>query len=187
MKYVLLALTSLCALAITLSSCYWLAQYGDLSSAFGDAGPNADAQSPGGGAGRGSGGSSGNHSAQRRSARLLHELDGVDAGELGLQVYGANVAIVDGTYVSPPSSLFVELQGAASFGRYPVSFPFQPTTTRLEFQIRIADLEEGVTTLAITLSEASTQTLRTLNVVVAPYGGFQVQEYFALADGGTEI
>jgi hypothetical protein len=111
----------------------------------------------------------------------------VDAGVLGLEVSGADAAIVNGTYVSPPSSLFVGLEGAPSFGRYAVSFPFQPTTTRLEFQIQSVALEAGVTTLAITLLQASTETARTMNVVVSPYGGFQLQEYFALEDGGIEI
>jgi hypothetical protein len=115
------------------------------------------------------------------------DFDGVDAAVLHLQVNEANVGIVSGNSVSPPSSLLVQLQGDASSGMYEVSFPLRPTTTRLEFEIQTVGLNEGVTTLGISLREASTQTARSLNVVVAPYGSFQVQEYFALADGGGEL
>jgi hypothetical protein len=167
-KYVSLARASVCALAVTLSSCYWLAQYQDLSSTFGDAGSEPFCPPDAG------------------ALAYCMTFDGVDAGVLGLEVYGADAAIVNGTYVSPPSSLFVGLEGAASFGRYAVSFPFQPTTTRLEFQIQSVALYAGVTTLAITLLQPSTETARTMNVVVSPYGGFQLQEYFALEDGGSE-
>jgi hypothetical protein len=115
------------------------------------------------------------------------EFDGVDAGVLDAEVSGANVAIVNDTYVSFPSSLSVSVNGVASFGRYEVSFPFQPTTTRLEFQVQTPNLGEGVTTMAVALSQASTQTVRTLNVVMLPNAQFQVQEYFGFADGGVEI
>ena len=43
------------------------------------------------------------------------DFDGVDAGVLALEVNGADAAIVNATYVSPPSSLFVGLLGGASF------------------------------------------------------------------------
>lgn len=182
-KYVSLARASSCALAVTLSSCYWLAQYQDLSSAFGDAGSVVDAGSVA------DGGPVAEPFCPPDAGALAYcmAFDGVDASVLALEVYEADAAIVNGTYLSPPSSLFVGLQDAASFGRYAVSFPFQPTTTRLEFQIRTVGLNEGVTTLAITLLQASTETARTMNVVVSPYGGFQLQEYFALADGGIEM
>jgi hypothetical protein len=159
---------------MTLSSCYWLARSDDLSSGYGGAGVDAGQSGP---------------FCPPDAGALAYcmAFDGVDAGALGLAVIGANVTIANGTYVSAPSSLFVALQGAASFGRYAVSFPVQPTTTRLEFQMHAVDLNEGVTTLAVSLTEAATQIDRTLNVVVTPNGGFQVQEYFAFADGGGEV
>jgi hypothetical protein len=190
-KFVSLASASLGALPVTLSGCYWLAQYEDLSSAFGDAGSALDAQSVLE-AGQVLDGGVAQPFCPPDAGPLVYcmDFDGVDTSALEPQVNEAEVTIVNGTYVSPPSSLFVALQGAGSFGRYSKSFSFQPTTSRLEFQIRTADLQEGVTTLAITLTQASTETNRTLNVVVIPnngFDGFQVQEYFSLADGGTEI
>jgi hypothetical protein len=189
-KYVFLARTSLCAAAVAVSSCYWLAQYDDLSSKFGDeAGANADAQST-------------LEAGQSADAGVVPqsfcppdagpyaycmEFDGVDAAVLDAQIFGADVAIVNGTYVSFPSSLSVSVNGNMSFGRYDVPFPFQPTTTRLEFQVQTPNLTEGVTTMAVALSQASTRTVRTLNVVMLPYAQFQVQEYFGFADGGAEI
>jgi hypothetical protein len=165
-----------CACAFALSSCYWLAQYGDLSSDW-DAGSNTGARLDAG---------QPFCPADAGSLAYCMDFDGVDAQALDLEVNEASASIVNGPYVSPPSSLRVALEGAASFGRYDVSFPFQPTTTRLDFEVQGVGVGEGITTLAVTLLEPSTGTARTLNVVVAPDGSFEVQEYFALADGGTE-
>jgi hypothetical protein len=172
-----LAQASLCASGLLLSSCYWLAQYGDLAADYGDAGL-ADAPSIA---------DAGPRFCPADAGPLAYcmDFDGVDARALGLTVDEASASIVNGPYVSPPSSLLVALEGSPSFGKYDVSFPFQPTTARLEFQVQAVGLDEGVTTLALTLLD-STQTARTLNVVVAPDGSFEVQEYFALADGGSE-
>jgi hypothetical protein len=185
-KGVRLAQASLCASALVASSCYWLARYDDLSSDFGDAGANADAQSD-----REAGPvvDAGPSFCPADAGSLVYcmDFDGVDAAVLHLQVNEASVGIVSGHYVSPPSSLFVQLQGDTSSGMYDVSFPLRPRTTRLEFEIQTVGLNEGVTTLGIVLLEASTQTARSLNVVVAPYGSFQVQEFFTFADGGGEL
>jgi hypothetical protein len=180
-KHAAFARAWFCALAITLSGCYWLVQYEDLSGGGGDAGVALDARSDDGGPAQ--------SFCPADAGPLVYcmDFDEVDAGALGLQIQAAEVAIVNGEHVSPPNSLFVGLQGDGSFGRFAKSFPFQPTTARLEFQVRIGALQEWVTTLAIALSQDSTQTVRTLNVVMAPNGGFQVQEYFTLADGGTAL
>jgi hypothetical protein len=174
-----LAQGSFCAFALLLSSCFWLAQYADLSSAFGDAGTAADAQPAS---------DAGPPFCPPDAGPLAYcmDFDGVDPATLHLDVNQANAGIVESTYVSFPSSLLVTLQGAASSGKYDVSFPLKPTTTRLEFQIQTVGLDEGVTTLAIALLEPATQTARKLNVVVAPNESFQVQEYVAFADGGAQ-
>jgi hypothetical protein len=179
------ARASFCASAFVLSSC-WLVQYGDLSSEFGDAGTRADA---GAAVDAGVALDGGPPFCPPDAGPLAYcmDFDGVGTAALNPVVNGANVTIVNGPYVSPPSSLLVDLQGAASFGRYDVSFPFQPTTARLEFEIQTVGLVEGVTTLAITLLDPATQTTRRLNVVVAPHASFEVQEYFALPDGGAAI
>jgi hypothetical protein len=189
-KYVFLARTSLCAAAVAASSCYWLAQYDDLSSKFGDdAGTNADAQSPLEAGPIADSGVVAQSFCPPDAGPLTYcmEFDGVDAGVLDAQVFGADVAIVDETYVSFPSSLSVSVNGAFSFGRYEVPFQVQPTTTTLEFQVQAPNLTEGVTTMAVALLQTSTQTVRTLNVVMLPNAQFLVQEYFALADGGVEM
>jgi hypothetical protein len=111
--------------------------------------------------------------------------DGVDASTLGLGDYQASVAIVSGESVSPPSSMSVVLYGAESNGGYNVGFPFQPKTSRLEFEIKVLTPDQWVTTLAINLAQASTDTGRNLNVIVSNTGEFQVQEYFVLPDGGN--
>ena len=67
-----------------------------------------------------------------------------------------------------------------------MSFPFQPTVSTLEFDVSATTIGQWVTMLSISLYEDSTKTARTLNVVVSPDGEFQVQEYFALEDGGNE-
>lgn len=186
MKHVSVARASLCAVAITLPSC-WLADFGDLSSAYGDAGSNADVQS-GAGVDAGHGGDAAEAFCPPDAGANTYcmDFDGVDAAALQLQASGAIVGIVNGPYVSAPSSLSVALDGGASFGRYAVAPGVPSTATTLEFEIQSPKLSGGVTTLAISL-EDSTQALRMLNVVVSPFGGFQVQEFVTFADGGSQI
>jgi len=179
------ALLASCGPAVLLSGCYWLAQYGDLSSAYGD----GDAQVEGGGDTQPAP-DAGPPFCPADAGALAYcmDFDGVDVQALGLVVNdGSAASIVNGPYVSPPSSLRVTLEGPSSYGRYAVSLPLRPTTSRLEFEIQGIGVDEGVTTLGVTLVDASTQTSRALNVVVAPDGSFQVQEFFAFADGGTAI
>ena len=188
MKGHLLAGASVCSLAATLTGCYWLASYEDLTSGNGvstsDGGPMPDATANAnvdGGAGAGP-------FCPPDAGPLVYcmDFDTADADTLGLGANQASAAIVGGTYVSPPNALFVKLDDVASDGAYGVHFPFQPRTTRLEFQIRATDVNVWVTTLSISLFEEATQTSRTLNVVVSPGDGFQVQEYIQLGDGGIE-
>src|SRR5208282_561200 len=107
-----------------------------------------------------------------------------DASTLQLQTDQASAAIVSGVYVSPPSSLHVKLFGTASGAAYYVEFPFQPTTARLQFEIRNAALGQWVTLLSIGM-HTSAQIGENLNVVVSPSGVFEIQEYFSLPDGGN--
>jgi hypothetical protein len=189
-KHVSLASGSLGALAVTLSGCYWLAQYEDLSSAFGDAGSAVDAQSVLDAGQLVDGGLAPPFCPPGDAGPLVYcmDFDGVDAAVLGLQLNGASAQIVNGASVSPPSSLFVGLQGDGSYGKYIASFgSLQPTTATLEFQVQTANLNEGVTTFAIVLSDVSTETVRMLNVVMLPRDQFQVQEYFSFGDGGAEL
>jgi hypothetical protein len=190
-KYAPVARTSLCAVAIALPAC-WLADFGNLSGAYDDAGSNPDAKS---GVEGGTIVDAG-HTGDAAEAfcppdagvdTYCMDFDGVDAAALGLQLSGATASIVNGPSVSPPSSLSVGVSGALSFGRYVVAFPVQPTATTLEFEMQAPELNEGITTMAISLLETSTQTLRLLNVVVSPNGGFQVQEFLTYADGGSQI
>lgn len=173
------------------TSCYWLAQYSDLSSAFGDAGAVADAHPIPDGETNPTSDSgpldaaSGFCPPDAGPLAYCMDFDHVDAGALPLEVSGATAGIVDTTSVSPPNSLLVTLTGTNSSGEYDVSFPLQPTKTTLEFQIQSSGVEQGVTTLAITLLEPATQTLRKLSVVVAQDQTFAVQEYVAFADGGS--
>lgn len=191
MKRVLFAGAIVCA-TLSLAGCYWLASYEDLTSGLGDAGAES-----GGGAVSGPGAEAGPSAAEASVAgpfcppdagplTYCMDFDGVDASAIGLGAYLADADIVTGTFVSPPSSLAVSLNGSASSGSYGVSFPFEPVTTRLEFQIMTFALDQWVTTLNITLAQASPQTEQGLNVVVSPTGEFQVQEYIALSDGGVE-
>jgi hypothetical protein len=194
-KRVLLASASALPLAATLGGCYWLASYADLTSGLAEAGTDADIQvsedagvavEAGAAPADGSGASGSFCPTDAGSLSYCMDFDGIDAGGLGLGSYEANAAVVAGTFVSPPSSLSVNLYGTGSNGGYNVDFPFQPSTARLEFEIMTLSLDQWVTTLAISLYQSSTQTARTLNVVVSPQGEFQVQEYIQLGDGGVE-
>ena len=174
-----------CPIAASLAGCYWLASYQDLTSGLGQAGGDAegDAFKEGGDALAETG-----LFCPADAGPLVYcmDFDGVDGSALGLGTSQASATIVTGTYVSPPSSLFVRLYGEASSGAYGVSFPFEPTTSTLQFDVSSPVLGQWVTLLSISLYEDSTKTGRTLNVVISPDGVFQVQEYFALEDGGSE-
>ncbi len=74
----------------------------------------------------------------------------------------------------------------ASSGSYYVQLPIHPTTTQLQFDVLTLSLDQWVTTLSVTLYDESAQINRNLNAVINPMGQFQVQEYFALPDGGNE-
>ncbi len=199
MKRLLLASAPSCLFGFALSGCYWLASYQDLTSGLGEeAGTATDA---------GSGDSPvtiADSSVQVDAAEAASEaapgpfcppdagpltycmdFDGVDASALGIGSSQASAAIVSGIYVSPPSSLHVQTYASASGAAYYVNFPFQPTTARLEFQIRDAALGQWVTLLSIGIHPAS-QIGENLNVVVSPTGAFEIQEYFSLPDGGNE-
>jgi hypothetical protein len=173
-----------CPIAASLAGCYWLASYEDLTSGSGqpvgdaerDAFTEADARPEAG------------PFCPPDAGPLVYcmDFDGIDASALGLGTSQASASIVTGVSVSPPSSLFVSLYGQASGGAYEVSFPFEPTTSTLQFDVSAPVLGQWVTLLSITLYDDSTKTDRTLNVVVSPDGVFQVQEYFALEDGGSQ-
>jgi hypothetical protein len=199
MKGLLLASASACLLAVTVSGCYWLASYQDLTSGLGDSGSSADALPGDQDAPLTDGGAPMDSPADVQEAEagpfcppdagpLVYcmDFDGVDAAALGLGTTQASAGIVSDKFVSPPSSLKVSLYGNASGGSYYVQLPFQPTTARLEFEVLTESLDQWVTTLSITLFQESTQINQNLNAVINPMGQFQVQEYFSLPDGGNE-
>jgi hypothetical protein len=180
-----------CPAAASLAGCYWLASYQDLTSGLesADAGVEADAHvNADGGADAPSPVEAGPF-CPPDAGPLVYcmDFDGVDAGTLGLQTYEAETGIVTGVSVSPPSSLFVGLVGpdAGASGSYSVSFPFTPKTARLEFQVKATVLGQWVTTLGISMYQDSTQTGRVLQVLVAPDGGFEVQEFVSTPSSGT--
>lgn len=182
-----------CAIATSLAGCYWLASYEDLTSAWGtvdgatgpadagpaDARPDADARPAAEAAGP---------FCPPDAGPLVYcmDFDGVDAGAIGVGSYQADAAIVDGVFVSPPSSLFVACDGKGASGGYYVDFPFQPSTTTLQFDVKAPVIGQWVTLLAIVLHDDATNTRRVLNAVVSPDEQYQVQEWFGLADGGNE-
>jgi hypothetical protein len=166
-----------------LAGCYWLASYQDLTSGLGKADAYAD-----GGVEAAPAPEAGPFCPADAGALVYcMDFDDVDADTLGLQTYQAEAAIVTGVYVSPPSSLFVELHGpdSGTSGSYSVSFPFTPKTARLEFQVKSTVLGQWVTTLGIALNQDTTQTYRVLQVLVAPDGEFEVQEYVSTPNSGT--
>ncbi len=173
--------------AIPLAGCYWLASYQDLTSAWGEAGSD-------GGPLPGDGGLDAEIEAEagpfcpEDAGPLVYcmDFDGVDAASLNLGANQATAKVVSGTYVSAPSSLEVSLYATGGNGGYGVSFPTNPRTVRLEFEILPAVLGQGITTLAVSLHEDSTQTDRDLNVGLSSEGAFRVEEYFHLSDGGFE-
>jgi hypothetical protein len=180
MRRLLSAGAVVCPIATSLAGCYWLASYQDLTSGLGDSGPDVDATS------RADAEASGPY-CPLDAGPLVYcmDFDGVDAGAIGVGSYEADASIVTGIYVSPPSSLFVGLRGQGSNGGYYVSFPFQPKTGTLQFDISAPVVGQWVTLLAFVLIEESTGIGRTLNVVVSPTEVYQVQEYFSFPDGGN--
>jgi hypothetical protein len=189
-----------CLLPLTLSGCYWLASYQDLTSGLGEAGTTADAEvssmdgafadsaAPGDAATAVEASPEAGPFCPPDAGPLVYcmDFDGVDASALGLGTYQASAGLTSTSFVSPPSSLEVSLHGTGSSGAYSVQLPFQPTTAQLQFDVRTTSLDQWVTLLSVALFEESTQISRVLNAVVSPEGAFQVQEYFALPDGGNE-
>jgi len=196
MKRLLLASAPSCLFGFAMSGCYWLASYQDLTSGLGeDAGTVTDAPSSDSPVtivdssvhADAEGEASAGPFCPPDAGPLTYcmAFDGVDASALGISSSQASATIVSGIYVSPPNSLHVQTYANASGAAYYVNFPFQPTTARLEFEIRDVALGQWVTLLAIGL-HPDTQIGENLNVVVSPTGAFQVQEYFGLPDGGNE-
>ena len=192
-KRFLVASASVSLLALTVSGCYWLASYEDLTSGLGEAGADGGTEPVE------EAGPVVDSTFVVDSGTVVEpfcppdagpngycmDFDGIDASSLGIAGYEADAAVVTGTYVSPPSSLFVGPNAAMSGGGYNVSFPLQPTTGRLEFQMLALDLNAWITTMNMSLSQELTGTNELLNVVLSPTGAFQVQEYIQLGDGGV--
>jgi hypothetical protein len=175
-----------------LAGCYWLVSTGDLTSGNPDAGVPHEV----GDESEGPTVDAGNDAESDAEAgpfcpidagqyTYCMDFDGIDAAVLNLYVNEADAGIVDGIYVSPPSSLGVKLNGGwGTAGAYGVDFKFTPKKARLEYQFMPQPLGSWVTTLGVSLWVPSTQTSETLQVLVAPTGHFQVQEWFSFPDGG---
>jgi hypothetical protein len=171
--------------AVSLAGCYWLASYQDLTSAWGEA--EAETGTTPGDAGREAEAEAGPFCpADAGPLAYCMDFDGIDAASLGLGASQASAKVVAGTYVSPPSSLEVNLYGAGGNGGYNVSLPLKPKTVRLEFEILPMVLGQWITTLSIGLFVDSTQTNQSINVGLSPEGAFRVEEYFSLGDGGVD-
>jgi hypothetical protein len=175
-----------------LVGCYWLVSTGDLTSGGPDGGNDVTAQEAGSdGVGpmvdAGGGADTGPFCpVDAGPYTYCMDFDGIDAASLNLYVNEADAGIVDGIYVSPPSSLRVKLNGGwGTAGAYNVDFPFKPKTARVEYQFMPQPLGSWVTSVGIYLWVSSTQTSESLQVLVAPNGDFQVQEWFSSPDGGT--
>jgi hypothetical protein len=177
-----------------LVGCYWLVSTGDLTSGSADGGNDVASRETGGE----SGGPTVDAEADADAGPFCPveagpytycmDFDGIDAASLNLYVNQADAGIVDGIYVSPPSSLRVKLNGGwGTAGAYNVDFSskFIPKTAHLEYQFMPQPLGSWVTSMGISLYVSSTQTWESLQVLVAPDGGFQVQEWFEGPDGGT--
>ena len=182
-----------CPTVASLAGCYWLASYQDLTSDYGKAEAGVDAAADGGtGANADGGGEAAVETGpfcppDAGPLTYCMDFDGVDAGALGLYTYEAEAGIVGSAFVSPPSALFVNLVGpdAGASGAYFVNFPFTPKTARIEFELKTAVLGQWVTSLGVQMYEESSQTSRTVQVLVAPDGGYQVQEFISAPSGGT--
>lgn len=177
------------------AGCYWLVSTSDLTSGAPDSGstgsheaggesggPMVDAEGDGGGA------SDAGPFCPADSGPYTYcmDFDGIDAASLHLYANESDTGVVNGVYVSPPSSLDVKLNGTwGTSGGYSVDFPFRPKTAQLEYQFMPQPLGSWVTSMGITMYASSTQTWEALQVLVAPDGGFQVQEWFQGPDGGT--
>ncbi|HEY6462212.1 MAG TPA: hypothetical protein VIY73_18725, partial [Polyangiaceae bacterium] len=195
-----------CPFVASLAGCYWLASYQDLTSGLADAradgAPAFDASTdspaiPEAAADSSSVSDGGSDGALEAAPFCpdgggpfvyCMDFDGVDAASLGLFTYEAHAGIVDGISVSPPSSFFVHLDGpdVGTSGGYSVAFPFIPTSSRLEFQLRVGALSDStVTSMGIALFDAASQTWRSLQLLVQPNGAYQIQEYIDAPSGGN--
>lgn len=177
-----------------LAGCYWLLSTGDLTSGTPDGGGDALARDTGSdGSGptvdaEGDGGDAGPFCPLDAGPyTYCMDFDGIDAASLpNFYAVEADAGIVDGIFVSPPSSLGVKLNGGwGTAGAYSVDFKFKPKTMRLEYQFMPQPLGSWVTSPGISLYVSSTNTWEALQVLVAPDGRFQVQEWFQGPDGGT--
>lgn len=172
-------------MALSMAGCYWLTSYRDLLAGNGDAG--ADVQADVAASRDAASADAGPFCPPGLGPNVYcMDFDDVDAASLGLQTYEADAGLTDVVSVSPPGSLFVKLDGpdTGTAGSYSVAFSFIPTTSRLEFEINVATLGSWITTPAISLYEASTQTWRSLQFLVTPEGAFSVQEYIDGPSGG---
>lgn len=176
-----------------LAGCYWLLSTGDLTSGGPDAGDEAgrrEAGSKGTGPTVDAEGDAGDAGpfcpVEAGPYTYCMDFDGIDAASLNLYENQSDTGIVDGIFVSPPSSLGVKLNGGwGTSGGYGVDFSFKPKTARVEYQFMPQPLGSWVTSVGISLFVSSTQTSESLQVLVAPDGEFQVQEWFEGPDGGT--
>jgi len=175
-----------------LVGCYWLVSTGDLTSGGPDGGNDVAPQEAGGDSvgpmvdAEGGADTGPFCPVDAGPYTYCMDFDGIDAATLNLYVNQADAGIVDGIYVSPPSSLRVKLNGGwGTAGAYNVDFPFKPKTARVEYQFMPQPLGSWVTSVGVYLWVSSTQTSESLQVLVAPNGDFQVQEWFSGPDGGA--
>jgi hypothetical protein len=196
MKRLPLAGAALSAVAgCYLAGCYWLLSTTDLTDGPADGstgGVSSETGSDGGGASvdaQSDGGDAVPFCAPDAGPYVYcMDFDGIDAASLNLYAIQADAGIVNGIYVSPPSSLGVKLNGGwGTAGAYSVDFPsqYKPKTVQLEYQFMPQPLGSEVTSPGISLYVSSTQTWETVQVLVDPQGDFQVQEWFSTPDGGT--
>jgi hypothetical protein len=176
-----------------LAGCYWLVSYADLTAGQPDGASESSAEASVEG-GTDVGDAQGDADADAGPFcpvdagpyTYCMDFDGIDAASLDLQTTQAEAGIVNGIYVSPPSSLGVKLNGGwGTAGSYTVDFPFMPKNVRLEYQFMPQPLGSEVTTLGIAFYVADSQTWEALQVLVDPRGDFQVQEWFSTPDAGN--
>lgn len=180
-----------------LPGCYWLAHYDDLTSgdgasagdaAPGDGGHVVDAttdQTNGDAVSSETGPFCPDDAGPLVYCQDFDTVDGTAA--LGLGQGQAKAALETAFWVSPPRALSVVLYGKGGFGAFDYHFPLQPPrTVTLQFDLSYPVLGQWTTLSSIVVVDPSDGTNRVLNVVISSQGGFQMQEYFALPDGGNE-
>ena len=115
-----------------LGGCYWLVSTGDLTSGGTDAGASHETGSDSGGPtvdAEGDAEAGPFCPVDAGPYTYCMDFDGIDAASLNLYVNQADAGIVDGIFVSPPSSLRVKLNGGwGTAGAYNVDFTFKPKT-----------------------------------------------------------